>query len=367
MTFKPAVSLVTGGTDGGSHPRIARWLSRGFERLGEPFDAVHVERPRSIEREGVTRIVRLGVTRLRWSCFSLASYLRTERPGFVLATPIEVAVTALAVARLAGSHIVPWEQTMARIHVGDHPKRFRALPALERLTYPSAPMIAGTSQDVVADLFEHFGERIPRDRLVVLPNPIDADEIRRLALPAAQSGSTFRFCAVGRLTRQKGYDVLLQAAAVAAPRIKREWELLVCGTGPLLNELQRVAQQLGISDRVQFLGFVANPYPLIASSNAFVHAARWEGFGLVVAEALALGVPVVATSCPGGPREILENGRYGLLVPSEDPLALADALVRMTEDDALLSDLSEIGPERVSHYAPERVAAEVLELVERQS
>jgi glycosyltransferase involved in cell wall biosynthesis len=365
VSFKPTVSLITGGTQGGSHPRISRWLGRGFERLGEPFDSVHVERPRSIEYQGSTRVVRLGTARLRWAGPTIGFYLRSARPKLALATPIEVAVVALTVARLTGANVTPWEQTMARVHVGDHARRFGTLPFFERLTYGNARMIAATSEDVATDLLEHLDGRITSAKVEVLPNPIDGDEIRCLAAPPADRRPGFRLCAIGRLTRQKGHDLLLEAAAQAAPQLGRDWELLICGEGPLLDQLERQAHRLGVSDHVRFLGFVENPYPLLASSDVFVHSARWEGFGLVLAEALALGVPVVAASCPGAPREILADGMCGILVPPEDPRGLAEALARVAEDTGLRRDLSERGQERVLQYAPEIIARRALDLAER--
>ena len=299
-TASPQVSLLTGGTAGGSHPRIASWLRIGFERLGERFDVVHVAGPAGVEQLGSTRIVKLGTRRLRWAPLALSRYLRSTRPAIALATPIEVAVVAIPLGRATHTSIVPWEQTMARAHVRDqHPHRFRTLPVLERLTYGHAAAIAVTSKDVGDDLHRHLREGAQPRNMWLLPNPIDAAEIRRLAMPSINRSRRFRFCAIGRLMHQKGYDVLLDAVASAAPRLARDWEIVICGTGPLHERLQRDAARLGIADHVSFLGYVANPYPILASADAFVHPARWEGFGLVLAEALALGVPVVASSCPG--------------------------------------------------------------------
>jgi glycosyltransferase involved in cell wall biosynthesis len=359
---RPTISLVTGGSEGGSHARIARWLRAGFEHLGESFDVVYVEGPASVERVGSTRIVRLGTSRLRWAPLALAQYLRSAKPQFALASPIEIAVVAIGVGRLTRTTVVPWEQTMVRVHVRDHARRLRMLPLLERLTYGSVPAIAVTSVDVASDLGDHLGHRVRQDRIHVLPNPIDAVEIRRLAEPAASSSNRLRFCAIGRLARQKGYDVLLEAAAKAAPSLGGNWELLVCGSGPLREALVRRSAELGLTDHVSFLGFVENPYPLLASADVFVHAARWEGFGLVLAEALTLGVPVIATACPGGPREILDDGRVGVLVPPEDPGALAAELVRIAEDTGRRGELASAGRARVADYAPEKIAARVVGL-----
>ena len=85
--------------------------------------------------------------------------------------------------------------------------------------------------------------------------------------------------------------------------------------------------QLGLHDRVVLPGFVTDPYPWFRSADLFVLSSRWEGFGNVIVEALECGVPVVSTNCLSGPAEILENGRYGKLVPVQDIEAIADAIV----------------------------------------
>ncbi|MDQ2730458.1 MAG: glycosyltransferase, partial [Armatimonadota bacterium] len=96
--------------------------------------------------------------------------------------------------------------------------------------------------------------------------------------------------------------------------------------GPDRAEFGRLVQELGLEDRVAMPGFVDNPYPFIAHAAAFVLSSRWEGLPTVLIEALACGTPVLSTDCPSGPREILENGRYGRLVPVGDVDALAEAM-----------------------------------------
>ena len=361
---RPLLCLLTGGTNGGAHPRIAKWLRVGFERLGAPFDSVHVESPAGIEVRGSTRIVRLGTRRLRWAEISLLRYLSRVQPKLAIATPIEVAVLALVVSKVSPSHsdIVPWEQTMVRRH--RRPGRFRALPQLELVTYGGAAAIATTSPDVRVDLIKHLGRHANSKRVEVIPNPIDADEIRCLAGSPVRRNGVFRFCAVGRLTHEKGYDILLSAAAVAAPRLGRSWELLIVGGGPLASSLEAQIDTLGLQRHVRLTGFVDNPYVLMAAADVLVHAARSEGFGLVIGEALSLGLPVIATACPGGPRAILEEGHSGILVHPGSPEHLADAMVALADDKRLRGELSIRGLERVQAFAPQVVAERFLSLAD---
>ena len=149
------------------------------------------------------------------------------------------------------------------------------------------------------------------------------------------------------------------------PARARRWPLpawapigtcVLLGKGPRLAELLELRDALGLRERVTFLGWIDNPYPMMAAADVFVHPARFEPFGIVYIEALALGIPIVATACPGGPVDVLDNGRFGRLVPPDDPGALADAIVEVTDDRGLRRELAEGGPSRADAYSPASVA-----------
>ena len=146
------------------------------------------------------------------------------------------------------------------------------------------------------------------------------------------------------MAEEKGYDVMLMAFAAASERLGRHWRLRIFGKGPRLDEMKGLAAQLGIADHLEFHGFVDNPYPFMAAADILVHAARFEPFGIVYTEALSLGLPVVATDCPGGPASIFDGGRYGLLTPEGDQEALAAGILRLAEDPGLRRDLGNEGP-----------------------
>ena len=134
--------------------------------------------------------------------------------------------------------------------------------------------------------------------------------------------------AVGRLTEQKDFPTLIRA--FAALRANRPCRLMIIGQGDLLEALEELCGVLGVADDVRFCGFRPNPWKYMRSASVFVLSSAWEGFGNVVAEALSLGVPVVSTDCPYGPREILQGGRLGTLVPVGEPGALAEAMANWT-------------------------------------
>ena len=130
--------------------------------------------------------------------------------------------------------------------------------------------------------------------------------------------------AAGRLHIQKDFPTLLRAFALVRKEIPSR--LVILGEGEKRKELEDLAQELGIRKDLDLPGFVENPYKYMKRAAVFVLSYQWEGLPTVLVEAMACGCPVVSTDCPSGPREILENGRWGKLVPPGDPMKLAEAI-----------------------------------------
>jgi glycosyltransferase involved in cell wall biosynthesis len=354
----PVVSIITSNSVDQPFARLARWLGRGFHELDVRFDVVYLEGPEGISGDDV-RMVRLGDLRARNSTRAIARYFRQARPAYALATPGHVSPFAILAGRLAKVPVIPWEATILHFDLPTGGWSVRALYCLQRLGYPGAPMIAAVSKDVETHFLERSFRRKP---FYVVPNLVDPEELRALA-GETNHGEAFRFCAVGRLTAQKGYDNMLRAFGMAKDRLPDPWELIVLGEGELRDELIAIADEEGLSDNVRFVGYVENPFALLASADVFVHSARWEGCPVAVLEAIALGLPAVATDCPGGTREILANGA-GILVPMDDPQAFAEALVTTAGDESLREDLSAKARRQAEEFTPVRTAERVLRLRE---
>ncbi|MCM0752885.1 hypothetical protein DEA98_22540 [Brucella pseudogrignonensis] len=131
--------------------------------------------------------------------------------------------------------------------------------------------------------------------------------------------------AVGKLKPQKDFETLIKSFAKVRTKIKAR--LIILGEGPMLSDLNLLVEKLNISDHVIFEGFVQNPFKYMRNADLFVLSSKYEGLPGVLVQALACGCPVVSTDCPSGPREILENGKYGPLVPVTDANALATAII----------------------------------------
>ncbi|MBE9112027.1 glycosyltransferase [Nodosilinea sp. LEGE 07298] len=165
--------------------------------------------------------------------------------------------------------------------------------------------------------------------------------------------------ACGRLCEQKGFTYLLEA--LARVRQTTPAHLWIVGEGPLRPQLERQIRRLGLDGAVRLLGFRANPYQIMAAADVFVLSSVYEGFGNVVAEALACGVPVVSTDCPHGPAEILAGGQAGVLVPPRDAAALAVGLLQVLDEPAMRARLVEQGRARSQQFRAEAIARQYAE------
>ncbi|MGM0676615.1 MAG: glycosyltransferase [Pseudomonadota bacterium] len=205
-------------------------------------------------------------------------------------------------------------------------KRFFRRSAI-RWTYPKADIIIANSKGLAEDVKKVVPEC--SDRIRVLPNPVVSPLIYQLAKQAPDhpwlsvQGDPV-IVGAGRLSRQKDFSTLIKAVTLLNQRVP--CRLVIIGEGKERGRLQTLAEELGVADRVDFPGFVNNPFGYFSNASLFVLSSAWEGAPNVLMEAMALGTPVVATDCLSGPREILQRGKLGPLVPVANPEALAQAM-----------------------------------------
>ncbi|MBI4615047.1 MAG: glycosyltransferase [Planctomycetes bacterium] len=173
-----------------------------------------------------------------------------------------------------------------------------------------------------------------------IPNGIDVERVRPRETPMEHD-----LCAIGRLAPQKGFDVLLEALAILSRPDARVPRLAVAGDGPMRESLVRRAAELGLVDRVDFLGFVGDPLDRISRARALVLPSRYEGSPNAVLEAMALARPVVA-SAVDGVLDLVRDGETGFLVPPEDPRALAEAIARLLADPQRAEEMGRTGRAR---------------------
>jgi glycosyltransferase involved in cell wall biosynthesis len=314
---------------GGGAQRVIINLIQGIVRRGQPVDlalAIH---------DGVfldhvppeVRVVDLGGRRLIGGFLPLVRYLRRERPRVLISSMSHANMLALWAARLAGGTpvMVTVHNTMSESTGSDGGLEQRLL----RTFYPWAHWIVAVSRGAADDLARTTG--IPRDRIEVIYNPVITPAILDQAarVPEHQwfaPGHPPVILGVGRLTRQKDFFTLIRAFAEL--RRRRTARLIILGEGEDRPGLEALIAELGVGDDVSLPGFRDNAPAYMAHSALFVLSSAWEGLPTVLIEAMAAGTAVVSTDCPSGPREILQEGRLGALVPVGDAPALACAMER---------------------------------------
>jgi len=316
----------------GGAERTMLKMARGVSSRGYKVDLVLVRAEGVLQSEvpESVRVINLDASRSVSSLPALIAYLRRERPD-ILYSGLHTNIIALWAKRLAR---VPTRTIVSeRGHISSHVKmnssdfRVRMLPHLIRYFYPWTDAVLAVSEGVADDLVMNYG--IPNEKTYVIYNPVVTPELCALAEvplshPWFESGEPPVILAAGHLTAMKDFATLIRAFATL--RKERQSRLIILGEGEKRTELEALVKQLGIEADVQLPGFVANPYPYMKRASLFVLSSRWEGLPGVLIEALYCGTPIVATDCPGGPREILADGKYGQLVQVADPSAMAQAI-----------------------------------------
>jgi glycosyltransferase involved in cell wall biosynthesis len=280
-----------------------------------------------------TRVIEIGSRNNRDIVDFLADYLQRERPEALLSAKDECNILVARVKRRANDNSRWFIRAVVNVsqQLGHRSwlKKFWAFRQMRRV-YRQADGIIAVSNGVAHDIERITG--VSRERIHVAPNPVILPELAQKAaelvdhpwlidksLPVVIGG--------GRLGRQKNFALLIRAFALA--NRQRPARLIILGEGRQRQRLLKLAADLGIAEHVSLPGFNANPYALLARADLFVLSSRWEGSPNILTEAMALGTAVVATDCPSGPRELLDNGRLAPLVPMDDAEAMAAAIVDM--------------------------------------
>jgi glycosyltransferase involved in cell wall biosynthesis len=312
----------------------------------------------------------LGARRTLTGISRVAGELRDHPPDVLFAHgngPNRTAILARLLTRTR-VRIVTVEHTNYSTSFGArHWLRDRATARL----YQRADRVAGVSPQVVEDLERLFPRLRGNTTCLRAPGP-DPSDIARLASPMPDhpwfaAGRAHRLiCSVANIIPRKGQDTLVSAL----PGIRQEAgdvRLVLVGRfddKAYLAQLQALAHDLGVSDHVAFAGYWANPLPFVAHADVFALASLTEGMPVVLVEAMACGVPVVATDCPSGPSFVLEGGASGRLVPMRAPKAIADAVVELMADPGLRERLVARGRQRAAYFSPRRVAQDYLALAQ---
>lgn len=350
------LALLLPDMGGGGAERVAVTLIKHFISKGYSVDLLLMKaRGELLPLLPVEVVVSdLGAARVRDAVRPVASYLALARPA-----AMQISMWPLTVAGIVARMI---SRSGARIVVSDHAplskqygcRGFRHQQMLKwsiRLLYPRADARVVVAAATGKDLSQLSG--LPQEDFEVIYNPVEVPREGKADAEVEEmwGGARYRILNVGRLNPQKNHLLLLESFA----RITSHFDarLIILGEGHLRQLLEKRAGELGIADRVVMPGFRLDPAPFYHSANLFVLSSDFEGYPLVLIEAMHCGLSIVSTDCPTGPAEILNQGEFGKLAPTGDSFRLAEAM-----KDALGRPIDPIKlrrrAERLSSWAADR-------------
>jgi glycosyltransferase involved in cell wall biosynthesis len=299
--------------------------------------------------------------RLALAAPSLALLLRRRKPDVLFSTSSTGNIVAAAAHLAAGSRarLVLSERTplLRQGGGGLADARHRAFALAKRATYRRADLVTAVADGIAAQLVGHLG--LPPRQVRTVDNPmIDEALAARAAEPVAhpffESGAPV-VLACGRLVALKDYPTLLRVLATVrqapAGHPGRDARLVILGDGPSRAMLEQLAQNLGLTGAVWFAGFDKNPFRYMARAALLLHTSRAEGMPGAQIQAMACGLPVVATDCEFGPREVIRPGENGFLAPVGDVAALATHVLTLLGDEPRRQRMGEAAKQSVARFA----------------
>jgi glycosyltransferase involved in cell wall biosynthesis len=321
-------------------------LAAELARRGSTVDLVVLRPWPEVSVDGNVGVVELRANRMALAVPELVRYIRRSRPVAILSAEDHANVVSLLAARASRANVKVGVTCHVSFRYGARPPWHKGfwITKLMSWLYPTAQCVGTVSAGLGDELASVID--MPRTAIKTIYNPVVTAEIsERMSAPSPHAwlvpGSVPVVCAMGVLRPSKGFDVLIRAFALLSA--EREVRLMIVGEGPERSRLEALARELGVAEKFCLVGAVANPFSYIARSQLFALSSRVEALPTVLIEALACGVPVVATDCAHGPREILEDGRYGALVPVEDAAALASAMSKTMDDPPSAANLERRG------------------------
>jgi len=283
-----------------------------------------------------SKVLSPEVDRIRNFVLPIRKYLRINKPDIVLSAMWPMtSITTLAwiLSGKKGKLFLSDHVILGISAVNELFLPYRLVGLSLKVTYPFATGIIAVSRSVRSDLCD-LGSLSP-NRVKIIYNPaaigIDPTRESQDVQKKIWGKCDYHIISVGRLKFEKDYETLIRAFYIVSKEI--DAKLIILGDGPMRGNLERLISKLDLKNKVILPGFVMDPYTWYRSADIFVLSSLWEGFGNVIVEALECGIPVVSTNCPGGPAEILDNGRYGSLVPVGDYQTLANTIVKDLRKD----------------------------------
>lgn len=328
------IALYIPSLSGGGAERVMLTLANAFVEKDIKVDLIlnRLDGPYLKDASKKVNIVNLNTSRVLNSVIPLARYLRREKPDAILSAMNYVNIITVV------AHII--SRTNTRVVVSEHANLTESKKNLGRIkgavitilmkwAYSKSNAIIAVSDGVADELSSEL--KTNRKKITTIYNPIFSENLLKRSKemvfhPWVEDNETPFILAVGRLTVQKDFATLIHAFKQVIEQ--KPCNLIILGEGSLRPDLERLVEDLELQDNIELVGFVDNPYAWMSKADLFVLSSIQESFGNVLVEAMACGTPIVSTNCPSGPKEILEEGQWGELVPPANANLLAKAILK---------------------------------------
>lgn len=263
----------------------------------------------------------------------LTNLLKKEKPTHIITAFEDVGFLSFISIKLAGINPI-WIHSVHNTHSPEgRPSnikgkiRYYLENKLAKFYYHYTNKIVAVSNGVKNEIINDY--QIPSEKIFTIYNPVITTDMNNFIRNDNQKtqNDTWKLVSIGRLHHQKGYDILIKAAQL----LKYSWILEIWGEGDEHNILQEKIRELGLVNKVFLKGYTSTPFEIMKDADIFILSSRHEGLGNVLIEAMASQCQLIAADCKYGPSEILENGKYGKLVSSNDPHSMADAINQTME------------------------------------
>ena len=347
------ITLVIHSLHGGGAERIAVAMANHWSAVGHQVTLITLDKPDNDIYKVSGQVNRIGLDLMHdspnaiYALYSnirrltaLRRSIRNSHPDVVVSLVVHTNILTLLACRGLGLDVVVCEHTDPR-----HQDIGRLWSRLRRIAYPRCRALTVLTNGVVDFARTLVGTK----PIYVLPNPVLVETVQA----PQRSGDGNRYVvAMGRLAWAKGFERLIEAFSTIASK-NENWRLKILGEGPDREMLERRIKELNLLDQVELTGWIADPYDELRNSDLCVMSSRFEGFPMVLLEAMACRLPVVSFDCESGPAEIIRDGIDGILVPANDIEKLATAMDRLMSDDELREQLASRAPEVSRRFSKE--------------
>jgi len=323
------IALFSASLAGGGAERVMITIANRLVKQKKDVTIILAQNINSYESEldGRITVVNLNCRRVIASFLPLIYYLKSQSLDILLSTQTYVNVIAILSVKFSfvKTRIIVRE-AITPSH-NENSVYTKIINQLAKYLYPCSHKVIAPSFGVKADLVNKF--KLNSRMITVIPNPLSLGFIKKSATVVnntAQLNNKDKYIiAIGRLHPQKDYQLLIKSFAIVLKTVKAK--LIIVGDGPEREKIINLAKKLNIQNYIQLTGFVENPFYILSRGALYVLSSKFEGLPNSMLHAAVLSVPIVATNCPSGPREILENGKWGRLVDVGNINEMADSMI----------------------------------------